>query len=164
MLADQMRILFDYNVWAWNHVWASVMQLDDADYKLKRPLFDQTSLHELLVHSLAAESIWLSRCLGHSPSALLNPNAYDDGTAVQQHWATVRDDWVTFLRGLTDKEMSRMVAYQNTRGDSFSLKLVDILQHVINHATEHRSQMTPILFQLGVPTPSLDYMRFRIRP
>ncbi len=164
MLADQMRTLFDYNVWAWNHVLASVVKLDDADYKEKRPLFDQTSLHELLVHGLAAESIWLSRCLGHSPTALFDPDAYDGVTAVQQHWATVRDDWANFLRGLTDTEINRIVAYQNTRGDRFSLKLADILQHVINHATEHRSQMTPILFQLGIPTPPLDYMRFRIRP
>ena len=164
MLADQMRTLFDYNVWAWNHVLASIMQLDDVTYKEKRPLFDQTSLHELLVHGLAAESIWLSRCLGNSQTSMFEPDAYNDITAVQQHWAAVRDDWTSFLRGLTDKEMSRIVAYQNTRGDSFSLKLVDILQHVINHATEHRSQMTPILFQLGVATPALDYMRFRIRP
>lgn len=164
MLAEQMRILFDYNVWAWNHVLASVVKLDDTVYKEKRPLFDQTSLHELLVHSLAAESIWLSRCLGHSPTSMFDPDAYNDGTAVQQHWAAVRDDWASFLRGLNDKDMDRIIEYRNTRGSGFSLKLADVLQHVINHATEHRSQMTPILSQLGVPTPPLDYMRFRIRP
>ena len=164
MLADQMRTLFEFNAWAWNHVLKSVNNLDNAAYQAKRPLFDQTSLHELLVHGLAAESIWLSRCLGQSPTALFNPDAYNDSTAVQQHWAAVRDDWTHFLRGLTDKDMSRLIAYQNTRGDSYSLKLVDILQHVVNHATEHRSQMTPILSQLGVPTPPLDYMRFRLQP
>ena len=141
MLADQMRTLFEFNAWAWNHVLKSVNNLDNA-----------------------AESIWLSRCLGQSPTALFNPDAYNDSTAVQQHWAAVRDDWTHFLRGLTDKDMSRLIAYQNTRGDSYSLKLVDILQHVVNHATEHRSQMTPILSQLGVPTPPLDYMRFRLQP
>ncbi|MCB9421583.1 MAG: DinB family protein [Ardenticatenaceae bacterium] len=164
MLADHIRTLFAYNVWAWNHVLASLEQLDEAVYKAKRPLFDQTSLHAMFVHCLTAESIWLSRCLGHNPTSMFDPDAYNDVTAVQQHWTAVRDDWANFLRGLTDKELTRIVAYQNTRGDSFSLSLADILQHVINHATEHRSQMTPILFQLGVPTPPLDYMRFRLRP
>ena len=164
MLADQMRVLFEYNVWAWNHVLASMAKLEDGAYKEKRPLFDQTSLHELLVHCLFAESIWLSRCLGHSPTSILDPDTYNDVTAVQQHWSTVRDDWASFLRGLTDKDLQRIVEYRNTRGNGFSLKLADLLQHVINHATEHRSQMTPILFRLGVPTPPLDYMRFRLRP
>ncbi len=29
-----------------------------------------------------------------------------------------------------------------------------------NHATEHRSQMTPVLYRLGHGTESLDYARF----
>ena len=164
MLADQIRILFDYNLWAWNHVLASVVKLDEADYLAKRPLFAQTSLHEILVHCLAAESIWLARCLGSSPTAMFDPQAYDGVRAVQQQWATVRDDWTNFLRGLTNEAIQHNIPYNNTRGDSFTLKLADILQHVVNHATEHRSQITPILFQLGVPTPPLDYMRFRLRP
>lgn len=164
MLAEQIRTLFDYNLWAWNHVLTSMVKLSEADYMAKRPLFAQTSLHEQLVHCLAAESIWLSRCLGSSPTTMFDPNAYAGLTAVQQQWATVRDDWSNFLRGLTNDAVQRDIPYHNTKGDSFNLKLADILQHVVNHATEHRSQMTPVLFQLGVPTPPLDYMRFRLRP
>ena len=163
MIVNQMRTLFEYNEWAWKQVFASVKKLDETAYRAQRPLFGQTSIHDLLVHCLAAEYTWLSRCLGHSPRALFDPNDFADFTAVRQHWAVVNDDWNNFLRGLTGADLSRLVAYQNTRGDAFALSQIDILQHVINHATEHRSQITPFLFQSGVPTPSLDYAYFRLQ-
>ena len=36
----------------------------------------------------------------------------------------------------------------------------DALRHVFNHATEHRSQMTPLLAQLGHPTEPARLCRF----
>ncbi|MYJ78969.1 MAG: hypothetical protein F4047_12680, partial [Caldilineaceae bacterium SB0670_bin_27] len=36
----------------------------------------------------------------------------------------------------------------------------DALRPVLTHPTEHRSQMTPVLAQLGHPTEPLDYGRF----
>lgn len=164
MIAEQIKNLFAYNEWAWNQVYTSLGNMDTAAYFAQRPIFEETSLHALLVHCLFAEYIWLARCLGHSPKTVLAADEYADLTAVREHWAAVRDDWSSFLRGLTDEDMARLVAYHNTSGRAFSLVLADLLQHVINHATEHRSQMTPILFRLGVPTPPLDYMRFRLRP
>jgi uncharacterized damage-inducible protein DinB len=164
MIADQMRKLFDYNYWAWRRVFASIKKLDPADYMAVRPVFNQDdSLHRLLVHSLAAESIWLARCHGHSPNALLDLADFPDFPAVEELWATVEDDWQNFLRGLNDTDLVRPVEYRNTRGNGFTLTLVDIVQHVANHATEHRSQITPILFQLGQPTQPLDFMLFCLR-
>lgn len=165
MIADQMKKLFNFNHWAWQRVYASVQELSEADYMAVRPVFNQDdSIHSLLVHCLAAESIWLSRCLGHSPKALFHPADFADFAAVQSRWATVEDDWHNFLRGLSDADMARPVEYRNTRGNGFTLVLVDILQHVANHATEHRSQITPILFQLGRPTQPLDFLHYCLRP
>jgi uncharacterized damage-inducible protein DinB len=48
----------------------------------------------------------------------------------------------------------------NIEGIEYELKMDDVLRHVFNHATEHRSQMTPVLAQLGHPTEPLDYARF----
>jgi uncharacterized damage-inducible protein DinB len=64
---------------------------------------------------------------------------------------------------MTSVILARPVEYRNTRGNGFTLTLVDIVQHVANHATEHRSQITPILFQLGQPTQPLDFMLFCLR-
>ncbi len=116
-----------------------------------------------MVHCLSAEYIWLTRCQGSSPEGLFDPQDYADFAAVRESWQPVSDNWRSTLQGLNDESCAQFIEYRNTRGSGFSLQLVDILQHVINHATEHRSQLTPILYHLDLPTQPLDYMRFQLR-
>lgn len=161
MIADQMRRLFTYNTWAWQHVYASVEQLDNEAYHATRPVF-QNSIHTLLVHSMAAEQIWYARCRGESPTSLLNPDDFADFAALAEEWSHVRHRWANYLQWMSDEDCKQMITYRTTQGKEYALRLVDILQHVVNHATEHRSQLTPILHELGIPTEPLDYMRYRL--
>ena len=161
MIAEQMRKLFAFNEWAWLWVFASVEKLDEEAYKEPRVLFEG-NIHATLVHCMSAESVWMSRCLGISPDAMFNPESYADFLVVRMAWQPVSRDWRSFLQIVSDEDCRRIVEYQNTRGNEFSLPMVDILQHVVNHATEHRSQLTPLLFDLGIPTRPLDYMLFQL--
>lgn len=161
MLSDQMRRLFSYNAWAWQHVYVSVEQLDHEAYHAPRPLFNH-SIHSILVHCMTAEYIWYTRCQGESPTDLFNPADFADLTAVLQAWSPVRHSWANYLQWLSDEDCKQFVEYRNTSGTPFTLRLADLLLHVVNHATEHRSQLTPILYDLGVPTKPLDYMRYRL--
>lgn len=163
MIADQMRKLFAFNDWAWQRVFASVEKLSEEAYREPRLLFEG-SIHATLVHCLAAESIWLSRLEGISPNSLFDPHEFGSFQAVHDKWQTIAANWDRFLRNLSDEQCAQMVEYRNTRGNGFSLLTVDILQHVVNHATEHRSQLTPLLYELGAATLPLDYMLFQLRP
>jgi uncharacterized damage-inducible protein DinB len=163
MTAEQIRTLFTYNNWAWKRLFASVEKFDDTAYMMKRPLFfhDLDSIHAVLVHCMSAERRWLSRCLGHSPAPGLVARDYVDFTAVRAHWTTVWDDWTNFLRGLDDEDAQRPVTYHDIGSQSLAVALIDVVQHVVNHATEHRSQLMPVLHHLGLPAPPLDYITFR---
>lgn len=160
MIADHMRRLFSYNNWAWQHVYKSIEQLSSVDYHASRPIFHH-SIHSLLVHSFAAEQIWYVRCQGESPTILPDPAEFPDFAAVNQTWSIVRHSWANYLQWLSDDDCKRMIEYRNTAGTPSALHLSDILQHVMNHATEHRSQLTPVLVELGVPTRPLDYAYYR---
>lgn len=162
MVADQIRRLFAYNTWAWQHVYAKVEQLDPAAYHAPRPVFHD-SVHGLLVHALFAEHVWYERCQGNSPVAIWAPDSFADFTAVRNQWGPVRHQWANYLQWLGDEECKQFIDYRTTEGISFSMRLLDILQHVINHSTEHRSQIALILFQLGLSTEPLDYARYRTR-
>lgn len=159
MISDQMRKLFGYNNWAWQRVFASVEKLDLEAYHAPRPVFGG-SIHGVLVHAMSAEYVWLMRCKGESPSAMLDPKDYADFTAVVTDWRRIIHNWANEVQWLTDERCFEPIHYETTRGQKRTLPLVDILQHVINHATEHRSQLTPILYHLDVPTEPLDYMLY----
>ena len=159
MLSEQIRNLFLFNIWAWERVFASVHQLDDATYHAPRQLFEKT-IHATLVHCLAAEYIWLKRVQGRSPKSLFCPQDFADAKEIQQRQAVIADDWQSYLAGLSEEDFDREVIYLNTRGEQFVVPLKDICQHVVNHAVEHRSQITPVLYYEGVPTKPLDFVLY----
>jgi uncharacterized damage-inducible protein DinB len=163
MIADQMRKLFAFNDWAWQRVFASVEKLGVEDYHAQRLLFEG-SIHNTLVHCLSAEYIWLSRLQGVSPKTVFDPQEFANFRAILARWQPVTGRWESFIQSLTDEQCGQLTEYRNTRGNGFSMLVVDILQHVINHATEHRSQLTPVLYHLDLPTLPLDYVYFRLRP
>ena len=80
--------------------------------------------------------------------------------AVRAAWTPLWAEWQEFLGSLTPGALAETVRSRNSQGVEYNLLLDDVLRHVINHATEHRSQMTPTLAQLGYPTEPLDYARF----
>lgn len=152
---------FTYNDWAWQHVFASVRQLSAESYRQDRGFF-WGSIHGMLVHSLSAESIWLERSKGNSPRTLFDPASYADFDAVLAHWSIVTDTWYSYLDELDADMLYKAVAYRSTEGEARENSQADILQHLVLHGMEHRSQLTPTLYQLGVPTPSLDYIYFML--
>jgi uncharacterized damage-inducible protein DinB len=46
------------------------------------------------------------------------------------------------------------------RGEPFEIRAEIILIQAINHATEHRTNITTILAQQGAPTPDIDGWSF----
>jgi uncharacterized damage-inducible protein DinB len=159
MSVDRMRRLYDYNLWAWNRVFPSVEQLSAEEYARDRGSF-WGSIHQALVHSMSAEWIWLSRIHGTSPDRMLAAQDFADFAAVQTHWMPINAEFQTYVGSLTDGDLQRTVVFSTTGSREGTMILGDLLQHVINHATEHRSQISPVLWTLGVPTPPLDYMLY----
>lgn len=162
MIQQRLKRLWQYNEWGWSLVWPSLARLAAAEpeaYFRERPLF-WGSLHGLAAHCLAAEETWLTRLQGESPGRLRSGADFADFPAVQAAWEPFQIRWRAYLAQLTDEGATAAIRYRNTAGTPFELQAQDIVQHVVNHATEHRSQMTPVLFQHNQPTEPLDYMRF----
>lgn len=153
--------LWHYNRWAWQHIFNSMGRLTQAEFELERPLF-WGSLHGLLAHCLAAEKIWIARLEGENPDRLENQEDYPSLSFIQSEWETTFDQWKRYLDSVDDSMLAERINYKSTSGRNRNNERNDIVQHVFNHATEHRSQMTPILFNLNHPTPPLDFIYFSV--
>lgn len=153
-MRDHLKNQFEYNRYAWKRIFNSVEQLSDEEYKLDRGFF-WGSIHGMLVHGMAAESVWLSRSMGVSPASLFAPAAFAEFNAVVSMWETVDLE----LRSLVATcDLDKVITYKNTKGDTYNLTQSGIFQHVLFHGMEHRSQLTPVLYELGVPTKPMDYV------
>jgi len=115
---------------------------------------------QLMAHLLAAQQVWLNRCLGYAPAKVELWPAL--GTAPGDLLSLSNSNhqaWVNFLLDMNEIEFNRMIAYKNMQGESFENRLADIVNHVINHGTHHRAQIGQLLKLAGVENlPVTDYI------
>jgi uncharacterized damage-inducible protein DinB len=63
---------------------------------------------------------------------------------------------IGYCLNLTDKECEQFISYTTTEGEHLTKALSDITQHIFNHQTHHRGQLSCILSQFGVDYGCMD--------
>jgi len=118
------------------------------------------SIRDTVAHILGAEIVWYSRWHGQSvklPSADQYPTVESLRTAWMAHEQKVR----SFVDALGADEVNRMFEYTLFNGTPGATPFAHMLQHVVNHATYHRGQVTTMLRQMGAAPPkSMDLIAF----
>ena len=69
-------------------------------------------------------------------------------------------DQEAFVSGLAFEDLTRVIAYGDTRGTAWEERLGRMLRHVVNHSSYHRGQVVTMLRQLGAVPPSTDLIRY----
>lgn len=153
-LADSYVVLARYNRWMNEKLYAVAVELADADRKRDQGAFFG-SLHGTLNHLLFGDRIWLRR-FGvddagelRTGSAAYGHDLYDDFAELRRE--RVKTDLVfdRWAKSLTDEALAAPLRYSNQSGKSFEHPLHYAAQHLFNHQTHHRGQVTTLLMQLG---------------
>ena len=159
MNKTDIQLLLAYNRWANAQVLDLAARLTPD--QLTRDLStSHRSLHETLTHILAAEWVWLKRCHGVSPKALLDPKQFPGMGALREKWAEVEQEQAAFVAALGDESLDRVVRYTNFRGEEWAYSLRHVFQHVVNHSTYHRGQVIAMLRQLGAEAVMTDFLAY----
>src|SRR5258705_6053547 len=169
MNLSDIRHLFDYTEWANALTLNVAAELSDED--LRRDFkISHCSIFATLLHMAAAEWIWLERWHGRSPAAkeawsLWTTDSCADLLVLNQRWREVIERRAKFISGLEEPVLAAALSFKLLSGDPNSLRLVDQMQHVANHATLHRGQVVGMIRQLGIAPPATDlvfYLRREI--
>ncbi|MDP5170273.1 MAG: DinB family protein [Bacteroidia bacterium] len=73
----------------------------------------------------------------------------------------VHQAWSQTLTERPEATLSSILPYHNSRGEAYESSFLDILTHVVNHGTHHRSQVAARLREAGVVPPATDYIFWR---
>jgi uncharacterized damage-inducible protein DinB len=157
MNADHFRQLYAYYFYVNRKLWNdSISTLSDE--KFKQPfVYSIGSVHNHVVHLMSVEANWFSGLRGIEPPGFLNPQDYPSQHAVREKWDSVEHDIQAYLNTLTDDTVAEI--FPSPRLAKPMVKW-EVLFHVINHGTDHRSQLLALLYQLGAPTFGQDYVYF----
>jgi uncharacterized damage-inducible protein DinB len=159
MTPQEMRVLYDYNAWA-NHRSLDAAAALTAE-KFVQPMGSSFgSVRDTLAHIFGAEWIWLERFQGRSPSSLPDTTQFQDIARLRERWNEHEARLLGFVRGLTQSDLERVFEYKTLKFGVYKNPLCESMQHVVNHGTYHRGQVTTLLRQLGAQPIATDLMHF----
>ena len=164
MNLTDIRHLFDYTEWANALAMDAAAKLPDEDLRRDVSISHQ-SIFGTLLHMAGAEWIWLERWQGRSPAkaeawSLWTTESCADLAALQERWNGVVDRRGQLISELDEDRLIAELSFKLLSGDPSSMRLVDQMQHVANHATMHRGQVVGMVRQLGIDPPSTDLLFF----
>jgi uncharacterized damage-inducible protein DinB len=159
MNIDDVRLLYDFNAWANHRTIEACAAL--APEQFTRDLASSfRSVRDTLAHIYGAEWIWLERWHGRVPSALPSAADFPDLDTVRRRFIEIDRNLVDFAASLNADDLHRIVQYKTVAGTAQAQPLWQMLQHVANHSTYHRGQVTTLLRQLGAKATSTDLIAF----
>ena len=166
MTKDDIQLLFEFDRWANNRVFEAASALSAEEFT--RDLGGSfRSLRDTLVHIVRSEEGWLMCWKEPSPSpafvmdfwkrhhAAYNPSAFPDLAAVRRKWAEVEREQIEFVNRVTAESLERMLPV-----GAKQISLAHLMQHLANHSTYHRGQVTLMMRQLAAKPLATDFAMF----
>ncbi len=159
MTIQDFHLLFEFNSWANARTLQAVDSLPETQLyiDLKNSF---GSIHGTLIHLCAAEDIWLQRLNGANPGIFMKKENYPTYSSLKVKWKEVDEGFQRYLDKLTEKELARTLTFNNLRGDLVTQKVWESLQHLVNHSTYHRGQITTMIRQSGGTPIGTDMIVF----
>jgi uncharacterized damage-inducible protein DinB len=156
---ESIRELYGYNRWANARSLEAAAAVSTEDFT-REVGGSFASLRGTLAHMYGAEWIWLQRWKGISPRQLPFSLEFPDVASIRSLWQAVENERQVFLDALDPARLAEVLSYVNLQGQTFAYPLRRMLQHVVNHGTYHRGQITTLLRQLGAAPLATDLLLY----
>ena len=163
MTPEEIRTLYDFNAWANERMFAACAALTPEQFN--KPIVSSfPSVRDTVVHIVAGEWLWLQLWLVR-PFSVAARQSYADGltnlTSIRTAWTELECERRRFLDAITPAGLEHVIEYQSIMMNRrFAYSLCRMLQHVVNHSTYHRGQVTTMLRQLGAEPRATDFLRY----
>jgi uncharacterized damage-inducible protein DinB len=147
---DDIRFLFAFDRWATAKVLAALDGIDEGTWTATQ-IVDERGLGGILVHHLGATQRWRHGLLEDGITANPEKEPLPSPAGLQAAWAAEWPAIEAWLAGIDDDWLAR---------DDEGVRFWQMLAHVVNHGTQHRSEAAAILTQAGRSPGDLDMIDF----
>lgn len=164
MLVEVLRTMYGYNRWATERLLDAAAKLTPEQF-LALAASGQREVRDTLVHLVATQRRWLSWWDGSLPAAEahalnLDPADFPDVAAIRTEWEEVERRTEAFLSGLGDADATRAYVHTLPNGYEWRMLLWQMMLHVANHGTQHRSEVAALLTGFGHSPGDLDLLAY----
>ncbi len=159
MNKQDIQLLYQYNNWANTRILNAASKLT-AEQFIAPAHFSHRDLRGTMTHLLFAEWIWRTRWQGESPTARFKPEDFPTFDSLKARWQSGETELKIFFENLTAEKLNGTFQYKTTQGDVRENILWQVMAHVVNHGTQHRSEAAAILTELGQSPGDIDLIVF----
>lgn len=154
--------LLAYHAWANDKVLTYLSTLPDGVvHQELQSVFP--SISATVTHLYVVDNIWLAAMRHQDNTAIFagipvweSEVAGAEIGEVCTRFSTVAKRYHDFLEALADPDAYSN--YAHPTAGTLRARYTDIVQHVVNHGTYHRGNITAMLRQMGIPGVSTDYV------
>jgi len=148
-----MRELYDYHRWANRKLFEVATPLgEEVVARDVGKQFSYPIIRRMFGHLYGADRIWLSRWKGES-MAMVPGDEFATLASLRAPWDDLEREQRAFLDALTPTDLERIYEFRNQQGKLLSFPLWPQLQHVVNHATHHRSEIATMITMVSASPP-----------
>jgi uncharacterized damage-inducible protein DinB len=153
MKLELVKTFIEYHLDMTRRVWDSIDSISDEQF-IADDAYSRGSIRNLMVHLANTDSNWLAG-LKNIPEEQDAPRKkyedYPDRASVRAFWDATAKDVEGYAATLTEVALNEEpVDIQNPRWQ--------VILHIINHGTDHRSTVLQRLHEFGAPTFDQDFI------
>lgn len=159
MKLTEITVLFEYNYWANRRIVGAAEQAT-LEQRAQHTSLPFGSLHGTLIHLLDAERSWRELLQNNRMTFEWTEADFPTLESLQARWAVEEAAMRAYIKGLTDEQLVGIIQYTTPEGAERRRILWHCLYHVVNHATQHRSEAGAMLTDFGHSPGDLDFTLF----
>lgn len=167
MKNHKLSTMYDYHVWANQQVIQHLKKLPKGIYNENiKSVF--SSISEVLIHLYGADIIWLETMKESSFENTVREverrKSEASGASIdelEKFYVELSEEYYKFLA--TQQNLERTIITEHPRFGRCEFILNDLINHVVNHGTYHRGNVTAMLHQQGERGVPTDYVYFLLK-
>ncbi|KFN02271.1 damage-inducible protein DinB [Bacillus clarus] len=163
-MKDYIIKQFDYHVWANARIFDRLKELPASIYQEEiQSVF--LSIKDTLVHIYIVDQVWLHILNGKSMSKAIQgreqlQKQIETKTMDELEilFSDVAKQYKEFLN--EQKDVSEVFVIENPYVGKLETSKLELVQHVVNHGTYHRGNITAMIRQLGYTSTMTDFVLY----
>lgn len=154
--------LYDYHVWANNKFFSRLKELPKDIYNRQiQSVFP--SILETLIHIYRGDTIWLGvmqeKSMDDIQASILRARDSLKNKSLEEMETLFYDLSKSYLDFLNNEsDLDKEISPEHPKYGRLETKLSHLIQHVVNHGTYHRGNLTAMIHQLGYSSVPTDYV------
>ena len=150
MELELIKTFIEYHIDMTRRVWDSIQQITDEQF-LADNAYSRGSIRNLMVHLASTDRRWLAGLKNLEDVGHLKFEDYTTRAQAREIFENVMKDLAEYSSTLTEADL-------NTPNDKVLEPRWQVILHIINHGTDHRSTVLQRLHEFGAPTFDQDFI------